>query len=212
MKPIWASAMRWHLSLKASARGLALIGIIGGSVGLIAVLLSEKQEAATLPLKSGMSLQDFQIASHDEDRLQMRVSGDSLALSKAQLWGPFRLGFAHALVVRNLKVELFSESATDSSIHSLPASFKQTWTSAAPSLTHLLQSLALQNGGGVVLSVQLSPLQVVEYRAGRTTVLLKAASCKTVRTLTSLVCTDGFVRVGEQERLFKNWRSDFSVK
>ena len=198
--------------MKASVRGLAFIGMVGGCVGLIAALLGNKQEEVSLPLNSGMNLQDFQVASHDEGRLHMRVSGDSLALSKARLWGPFRLGFAHALVVRNLKVELFSDSATDPSIRSLPASLKQTWTSVTPSLTQLLQSLSLQNGGGVVVSARLSPFQIVEHRAGRTTVLLKAASCKTTRALRGLVCTAGVLRVGEQDRPFRKWRSSLFLR
>ena len=212
MKPIWTNAMRWRLpypwrlSLKASVRGLALIGVVTGWVGVIAVLINNRQEAITPALNSGMNLRGFQTVSHDEGRLQIRVSGDSLALSKARLWGPFRLGFAHALIVRNLKVELFPDSSVVLDSHSLPLSVKQTWTTLTPSLTRLLQSVSPRSSGGI-MSAQLSPVQVVEHRADRTTVLLKAASCKTTRALRELVCTKGFVRVGEQDRPFRKWRS-----
>ena len=213
MKPIWTNAMRWRLpypwrlSLKASVRGLALIGVLTGWGGVIAVLINNRQEAITPALNSGMNLRDFQTASHNnEGRLQMRVSGDSLALSKARLWGPFRLGFAQALVVRNLKVEIFSDSSAVLDSHSLPLLVKQTWTTLTPSLTRLLQSVSPRSSG-VIMSAQLSPVQVVEHRADRTTVLLKAASCKTTRALRDLVCTKGFVRVGEQDRPFRKWRS-----
>ena len=211
MKLTWTNVMRWRLSLKASVRGLALIGIVVGCVGLIAALVNNRQEAITPPLNSGMSLRGFQTASHNEGRLQMRVSGDSLTLSKARLWGPFRLGFAHSLIVRNLKVEIFPDS-TALSTRSLPLSAKQTWTTLTPLLTQLLQSVSLRSGGGVIMSARLSPLQVVEHGADRTTVLLKAASCKTTRALASLVCTDGFVRVGEQDRPFRKWRSGLLLR
>ena len=208
MKPTRTSAMRRRLSLKASVRGLALVGVVMGCVGLLAALVNTTQEAITPPPDSGMSLRGFQTVSHNEEgRLQMRVSGDSLALSKARLWGPFRLGFAHSLVVRNLTVEIFPDSTATPGTRSLPLSIKQTWSTLTPPLTQLLQSVSLQNSGGVITSARLSPLQVVEHRAGRTTVLLKAASCKTTRAVRDLLCTDGFVRVGEQDRPFHKWRS-----
>ena len=204
--------MRRRLSLKTRVRGLVLIGILVGCVGLLAALVNNRQEAVTPTPDSGMSLRGFQTVSHNEGRLQMRVSGDSLALSKARLWGPFRLGFAHALVVRNLKVEIFSDPSVVLESRSLPLSIKQTWAALAPTLTRLLQSASLRNGGGVIMSARLSPLQVVEHRAGRTTVLLKAASCKTTRALRELVCTDGCVRVGERNRPFHRWRSGLFLR
>ena len=204
--------MRRRLSLKTRVRGLALIGILVGCVGLLAALVNNRQEAMTSTPDSGMSLRGFQTVSHNEGRLQMRVSGDSLALSKARLWGPFRLGFVHALVVRNLKVELFSDPSVVLESRSLPLSIKQTWAALAPTLTRLLQSASLRNGGGVIMSARLSPLQVVEHRAGRTTVLLKAASCKTTRALRELICTKGYVRVGERNRPFHRWRAGLFLK
>jgi len=203
--------MRWRLSLKTRVRELALIGILVGCVGLLAALVNNRQEAVIPTPNSRMSLQGFQTASHNEGRLHMRVSGDSLALSKARLWGPFRLGFAHALVVRNLTVELFPDPSDVLDSRSLPLSVKQAWTTFTPTLTRLLQSVSLRDGG-VVMSARLSPVQVIEHRAGRTTLLLTAASCKTTRALRGLVCTDGSVRVGEQNRPFRKWRSELFLR
>jgi len=199
--------MRWRLSLKTSMRGLVLIGILVGCVGLLAALVNNSQEAITPTPNSRMSLRGFQTASHNEGRLHMRVSGDSLALSKARLWGPFRLGFAHSLVVRNLKVELFPDPSDVLDSRSLPLSVKQAWTTFTPTLTRLLQSVSLRDGG-VIMSARLTPVQVIEHRAGRTTLLLTAASCKTTRALRELVCTEGCVRVGERNRPFRKWRSE----
>lgn len=199
--------MWWRLSVKTSGRGLALIGMVGGCVGLIAALRTNRPEEVPLPLNSGMDLRGFHTAVYDGGRLQMRVSADSLTLSKARLWGPFRSGFAHALVVRNFTVEIFPDSAAARSARSQPLALKQIWTSLTPSVTQLLQPFSLQSGGGVIVSARLSPLQVIEQRPNRTTVLLKSASCRTARGLTGLVCTDGFVRVGGQERPFQEWRS-----
>ncbi len=206
--------MRWRLSLKTSVRGLALIGILVGCVGLIATLVNNKQEAMTSTPDSGMSLRGFQTVSHNEGRLHMRVSGDSLAFSKTRLWGPFRLGFAHSLVVRNLKVELFPDSSVVLDAHSPPLSIsiKQTWAALTPTLARLLQSASLRNGGGVIMSARLTPVQIVEQRAGRTTVLLTAASCKTTRALRGLVCMDGWVRVGGRDRPFREWRSGLFLR
>ena len=197
--------------MKTSVRGLALIGILVGCVGLIAALVNNKQEAMTSTPDSGMSLRGFQTVSHNEGRLHMRVSGDSLVLSKARLWGPFRLGFAHALVVRNLKVELFPDSSVVLDTHSPPLSVKQTWSTLTPTLARLLRSVSLRDGG-VIMSARLTPVQIVEQRADRTTVLLTAASCKTTRALRELICTDGWVRVGEQDRPFHKWRSEFFLR
>ena len=199
--------MRWRLSLKTSVRGLVLIGILVGCVCLLAALVDNRQEAVTPTPDPGMSLRGFQTVSHDEGRLHMRVSGDSLALSKARLWGPFRLGFAHALVVRNLTVELFPDPSDVLDSRSLPLSVKQAWTTLTPTFTRLLQSVSLRDGG-VVMSARLRPVQVIEHRAGRTAVLLKAASCKTTRALRGLVCTNGVVRVGGRNRPFRKWRSE----
>lgn len=197
--------------MMTSARGIAFISVIGACVGLIVVFVNNRQEEPTPPPKSEMTIQGFHTALHDdEDRLHIRVSGDSLTLSKARLWGPFRLGFAHSLIVRNLRVEIFSDSAADPSTR--PLSVKQTWASIMPSLIQRLQSLSLQNGGGVIVSARLSPVQIIEQRPDRTRVLLKAASCKTARALASLVCTDGFVRVGEQDRPFQKWRPDLLLR
>ena len=207
----WRLLHPWRLSSKASVRGLALIGAVVGCIGLTAALVNNREEESIPPLDSGMSLRGFQTVSHNEGRLHMRVSGDSLALSKTRLWGPFRLGFAHALVVRNLKVELFPDSSVVLDPHSLPPSVKQTWTTLTPTLTRLLQSVSLRNGG-VIMSARLSPFQIVEHRAGRTTVLLKAASCKTTRALRGLVCTAGVLRVGEQDRPLRKWRSSLFLR
>ena len=206
--------MRWRLlypgrlSLKTIGRVLAVIGAVGGCVGLIAALLTNRPEEVTLPPTSGMmDLQGSHTAVYDRGRLQIRVSADSLTLSKARLWGPFHLGFAQSLIGRNLTVEIFPDSAAARSARSKPLALKHIWPSLTPSVTQLLQSFSLQNGGGVIVSARLSPLQVIEQKPGRTTVLLKAASCRTARGLAGLVCMDGFVRVGERERPFQEWRS-----
>ncbi len=202
------------MSLKAGVRGLALIGVVGACVGLAIVLFSRnmRHEHVALPVDSVVRLHSFQTASYDEDRLKLRVSGDSLTLSKARLWGPFRLGFAHSLLVRNLTVEIFPDPAADSHTDSLPLSLKRTWTSVAPSLHRLLQSLLSKSAGGVIVSAQISPLHVIEQRSGQSTVLLKAASCQTARALTRTVCTSGFVRMGKKNVPFREWRPSDSKR
>ena len=190
---------------KETFRWLAFIGAIGALLGLGVVLIKSRPEPLAVPQKDGetLTLQNFQTASHGKGRMQLRVSGDSLTLTKTRLGGPFRLGFAQSLVVRNLTIETFPDSNTASKTGSRPLSFRQTWASLAPSFKQTLESLLSQRaGGGVIVSAEITPLTVIERGEDHETVLLQAASCYTKKWLTGMVCGDGVVRVEGKETPF----------
>lgn len=199
---------------KQTVRWLALVGVIGAGVGLGVVLLNNRPEQPA-PLKkdsSLLALQSFQTASHDKGRLQLRVSGDSLTLAKTRLWGPFRLGFAQSLVVRNLTIETFPDPENALKTGGLPLSFKQTWASLTPSLKQTLASLLPQRAGGVIIvSAEIKPLTIIERRKDHKTVLLQAASCYMTKRFTRIVCKDGVVRVEGKEMPFRKWRYDIEA-
>ena len=99
---------------KETFRWLAFIGAIGALLGLGVVLIKSRPEPLVIPQKDGetLTLQNFQTASHGKGRMQLRVSGDSLTLTKTRLGGPFRLGFARSLVVRHQHVETATTPAS----------------------------------------------------------------------------------------------------
>lgn len=160
----------------------ALLAAIGGScLGLMLLAGSVSRDAAPLPRVSlePAALQGFRSVSYEGDRLRLRVSGDSLTLSHPKLIGPFRIGFLHSVMARNVTVETFPGSATA--------------VEPAASLAGVPALLAQQRGGLEIGEVELAPIKVIEHRDGEAKVILTAASCSAGLGSWAIACKNGAI-------------------
>lgn len=162
--------LRWPLLMCAGAAclGLALLAARAGHSNPLPQVLLEP-----------LVIQGFRSTSYEGDGSRLRISGDSLTLSRPKLVGPFSLGFMYAVTARNVTVETFrtgsgaAEPAVGSSLAAIPA------------------LLAQQHPHLEVAEASLAPIKVLEHRDGETRVVLTAAACSAGLRSAEIVCRDG---------------------
>jgi len=167
--------LRWLL--------LALVGLACLSLAVSVTRLCYRE--AQLPRVSlePAAMQGFRTALYRGERLRLRISGDSLAVSNTRVFGPFSLGFMHSIAARNVTVETYLDGAEEAS------------PSLASSLRDIPALLAQQRGLDVA-GAELAPIKIVEHSRGQTRVVLTAASCSAGATSAEIVCSDGVLERG----------------
>jgi hypothetical protein len=163
--------LRWPLLTCAGAACLGL-ALLAGRAGRSN---TRPPQVSLEPL----AIQGFRSTSYEADGSRLRISGDSLTLSRPKLIGPISLGFMYAATARNVTVETFrtgtgaTEPAVGSSLAAIPA------------------LLAQQHPHLDVAEASLAPIKVIEHRDGETRVLLTAAACSAGLRSPEIVCRDG---------------------
>jgi hypothetical protein len=191
------AAVRQHL------RWGALLGVVLLCVGLVYLSVRVRQEA---PLPSDrntamVTLHDFRTEVY-EHGIRVRVSGSLVRMSPAKLAGPFRLGFAQALVGHNITLELFPQD-TPLRPDRRPASVQQLLSSLAPSLSRLVLARVPGQSGITLAQAECGPLTILSHDGAETLVLFSAERCWTNLGFTKIQCTEGTVRRGESTLAFR---------
>lgn len=146
-----------------------------------------------LPLEP-MSLQGFRTALSQEGQLRLRVSGDSATVSHTKLFGPFSLGFAYALVARNVVIDTYpmaDDSLTQAA--SPPDHVPPEFSTLAASLAAVPRVLARQRIPMNVTRAELGPVKIVAHRDGEDRVLLTATACRASLPSSGIACTNGVI-------------------
>ncbi len=187
--------------------------------------------AHAMPSLYGFRLLGFQLTSQGGNRPDIRISGASLTLPQAPVLGPFRLGFAHALMIRDLTVEYFFHPEPNASgelafpetvappitppMHTIqtgarhsndhqPSSLEYVWASLAQSLNSNLLSLVAQQGKPAIVAAEIRPLHIIQYRDGDTVVMFQAETCHLNRH-SKITCKDGAILENGRLRAFREW-------
>ncbi len=162
-------------------RHLLVAATVAACLGIvISALRVPRNHVAPPPTSAApIVIRGFRSLRYDGNRLRLRVSGDSAALSNARFLGPLSFGFLYSLVVRNLTVETF------------PGLADVREQAPVPSFTHLSELVPQEWSGVQIGHAVLERLRVVEHRLGAEKVVLQAAICET--TFGKVVCSDGTI-------------------
>jgi len=190
--------MKWGRA-RRRWRGLVIAGLSVSGVLLLGVTLRQPWTSGAPPAVSagGVSMRDFHTALYDDDRLAIRIAGETLRITNTRVFGPFSLGFAHALRASHVTIDLFprEEQSTATALQAL-------------SVERVTAALRLDRLNLTLTDAEVAPLTVIEHRGTDATVALQAAACRAALLRRSAVCRDGVLGSGAQARRFRELRYD----
>jgi len=137
------------------------------------------------------TLKGFETVLHEKNGALFRIAGGSLSMSNAKLLGPFRLGFARALIARNVTVEIFRHADSPSTAAAL----------VLPTLSRTITALIPAPLNAPIVQVECGPLKIIQHEETQTTVILEARNCHE-RWGGKMRCEEGVLRVDGTEKRF----------
>lgn len=180
---------------------IALAWMMGPQAGRVAEVQG--------PASPRFAIRGLRTSVYRKDRLQARVSADSIKVTSPRMLGPFRIGFLRSIAAKNVTIEAYEEPLVEGG----PVAGEQN--KATLPLTSALASLAPRSLQGRITAAEVEGLRFARYRGDHVTVAVGAARCEATAKPSAAVCHDGVLRNGDAEVGFREasfdgrqWRVD----
>ena len=194
---------------KQYSRWLLLISILAmcTGIGLLSVQAIKPTPSPTATGNALLTIQGFQSVVYN-DKFRLKISGNFLTIAPLKLFGPFRLGFAYVLTIRDATLETFSTEQDFDSFARQPDSLTHITASLTQSLNRLSIPLLPDRNQLAITAIVCEPLRIVRQDSAYQKPFFAATSCRLTPRTQKVVCQNGAIHDGLRELSFRTLSYD----